>query len=369
MRVLYYFYELNTPMYHWQRVNLIAELEGKGWEIDTINPASYPCFEAANEDIIRILSNSKPYELFMSCDETSILFPNTIQEIKRRFSLPTLLICWDNLELPYKQKELAKVVDLVWLTSFETSYLFENWGCKTIFQTYAANPNMYIPNWSNNKNELCFVGSPYGSRTNKLNDLIKNSIVCNIFSDTLFNPNYNTSVGDKHLDVLDIWVKFTRYLRFPIGQKVLYSSIINKLNSDSILLENHYLKKHHSVSLDEMCNIYSNYSLSLNISELRDTYLLKKPIHKIHLRAFEIPMSGGLQFASYNEELSSYFEEDKEIVFYRSQDEMIDKAMFYLDEKNSKLVQDMKIKARRRAENDHTWSIRLQKILNELGIS
>jgi hypothetical protein len=41
MRILYYFYELNTPMYQWQRYNLIDELKSLGWEVDTINPATY----------------------------------------------------------------------------------------------------------------------------------------------------------------------------------------------------------------------------------------------------------------------------------------------------------------------------------------
>jgi spore maturation protein CgeB len=118
-----------------------------------------------------------------------------------------------------------------------------------------------------------------------------------------------------------------------------------------------------------MCNIYSNHSLSLNITELRDTYLLKKPIHKIHLRAFEIPMSGGLQFASYTEELASYFEENREIVLYRCHEEMIEKAKFYLNSKNEKLIQNMKMSARKRAESEHTWSKRLQNITLELGIS
>lgn len=368
MRILYYFYELNTPMYQWQRNNLIDELKSLGWEVDTINPATYFNFEECNKDVVKILSNKGDYDLFISCDEDSILFPSTIQEIKKRFSIPTVLICWDNLELPYKQKGLAKVVDLVWLTSIETKYLFDNWGCNTIFQTYAANPNVYYPNWEKNKNEVCFIGSPYGSRTNKINDLINGGINCNVFSDVLFDMNYNPSRAKKQIYIPDVLIKFTRYLRFPIGRKVLYSTIVNKLNSNSKLIDTVHLNKHQSVSLNEMINIYSNYSLSLNITELRDTYLLRHPIHKIHLRAFEIPMSGGLQLASYTEELSNYFEEGKEIVFYRSKEEMIEKTKFYLNPKNDKLVQDMKIQARRRAENEHTWAIRFKNVVNKLGI-
>lgn len=44
------------------------------------------------------------------------------------------------------------------------------------------------------------------------------------------------------------------------------------------------------VSFDEMNRLYSNFALNLNILELRNTYLLKYPVYKLHLRTFEIPM-------------------------------------------------------------------------------
>ena len=66
----------------------------------------------------------------------------------------------------------------------------------------------------------------------------------------------------------------------------------------------------------------------------------------------------------YDEEIARYFEEDKEIVLYRSTEEMIDKAKFYLDDKNSQLVRNMKLAARKRAENEHTWTNRFNNIFN-----
>lgn len=75
-------------------------------------------------------------------------------------------------------------------------------------------------------------------------------------------------------------------------------------------------------------------------------------------------MSGGLEFASYTDEISNYFEEDKEIVLYHSKEEMIDKAKFYLDKKNERLVSSMKNAARLRAEKEHTWTRRFNVVFN-----
>jgi hypothetical protein len=284
--------------------------------------------------------------------------------------LPTALICWDNLELPYKQKKIAGLFDVVWLTSIETKYLFERWGCKNlIFQTYAANPFVFQPDWKTTLREVGFIGSPYGSRVNKLNDLIHHHIPCTAYSDSFFKKGYNTSVGGiKKTNVSNLVIKASRYMRFSIGRKVLYSTLKNKAirNKSILAAPNEFLHLKPAVPVREMCTLYSNFALALNITELRDTYVMKYPIHKIHLRAFEIPMCGGLQLASYNDELAAYFEEDKEIVFYRTVDEMIDKCKFYLDEKNETLALRIKKAARIRAEQEHTWCNRFNRLFKAL---
>lgn len=370
MKILYYFYELETPMYRWQREHFMDELKRHDIEFITFNPGAYGSWAAANEEFISFASKLKgEVDLFLSCDESSILFPETVRTVKALLSVPTVLICWDNLELPYKQKDVAKAFDLVWLTSRETEYLFRSWGCRTVFQTYAANPYFFAPvKGAETVGKVGFIGSPYGSRANKLNLLLENGIDCAVYSNSVIDRGYNQSVGGvKRFDPFDIAVKFIRYLRFPIGRRVLYSTLKNKLKSASALnLDSPCLTKSPSVSHEEMCALYSGLSLSLNISELRDTYILRNPIHKIHLRAFEIPMCGGLQIASYNDEIAGYFEDGKEIILYSSDEELIDKSRFYLRDENSRLVAGMKVAARRRAENDHTWFNRFSRVLSQL---
>lgn len=351
-------------MYHWQRVHIIDELLRYGHIVETFNPLSFLSIDEANETVISIIKNRKDIDLFLACDSQSILYGQTVKEISN-MGLPTCLICWDNLELPYKHRYSAPYFDIVWLTSKETKNIFKKWGCKKIiFQTYAANPFVFKPNWGIPIQTIGFVGSPYGSRVNKINRLLCNNIPCSVYSDMLFNKGYNTSLGKVHkYKCSDVMVKGLRYMRFPIGRKVLYAALINKIiNNPKIDNNNLLFHGYHSVSNDEMIQLYSNFALSLNITELRDTYILKNPVHKIHLRCFEIPMSGGLQFASYSPELAGYFEEDKEIVLYRSNEEMIDKARFYLNPQNQSIVLKMKKSARIRAVGEHTWIKRFERI-------
>lgn len=47
---------------------------------------------------------------------------------------------------------------------------------------------------------------------------------------------------------------------------------------------------------------------------------------------------------------------------------MLEKACFYLSPRQASLRQKMKLAARRRAENEHTWFCRFQKVFDNLGL-
>ena len=128
------------------------------------------------------------------------------------------------------------------------------------------------------------------------------------------------------------------------------------------------MNRYDSVDLRTTNDIYSSHALSLSISCARNTGVLKNPIDIVHLRNFEIPMCGGIQFCKYFPELAEQFDEDKEIIFYRSTDEMIEKARYYLKQSNQSILCQIGDNARRRAENDHTWFRRFSMAFDFLGI-
>jgi len=87
-------------------------------------------------------------------------------------------------------------------------------------------------------------------------------------------------------------------------------------------------------------------------------------------RTYEAPASGGLQLAIHHPDVAAMFEEDQEIVFFRTFDEARDKAAFYLkhDEARERIAQA----GRARVARDHTIRNRYQEIqtrLSSLGIS
>lgn len=367
MNILYFFKDYDSFMSKWQYVHIFDELEHHGHHITVYNPLSYINPEEANEKLIPFIINSKiKFDLFLNCESDGFLFSSTVNEIKK-LGIFTVLICFDNLHAPHLHKKIASSFDLVWLTSFETKWMFEKWGCKNIIvQTYAANPYKFNPNWGSSKSVVSFIGSPYGSRIPVLNFLTQSKIPCNVFSNALneSNPKKNNIPNIK----ISPFEEILRALSFNIGRKVLVAALLNRtiMKNKTKLDVNDFLHIYPSVPFAEMQDIYSNSALSLNIIDLRYTYLLENPLYKIHLRTFEIPMCGGLQISHYTKELAEYFEDEKEIVLYKSNEELISKSKFYLDPKNETLVKRMKQAARERAESDHTWIKRFNNIFDKM---
>ena len=370
MEILYFFQENNTPMFQWQRIHFIDELQHHGCRFSCFNPLKYETPQQANEDLIALI-NKLTYDLFFTnVGYEKVLFPETIDYIKAK-GIPTLCLRCDNLAIPFNDKVLAPHFDLVWLTSIETKYLYDRWGVNSFFAPYAANPFFFIPTKiEQNERKVCFIGTPYGSRSIMINQLSTHGLPIDVY----YKKDGRSAKLDDGSELKSdlIWpsrnnVLFHRLL-FPQGRKILLGSLLNRISGQQMIVENDYLSSFPSVPAEEMSKIYSSYALSLSSTSTNHTDVLKKPLKVINLRSFEIPMSGGLAFCKFNQELADYFEDGKEIVFYSDNEELVDKANFYLYRVSDTVLFKMKCAARNRAESDHTWWNRFTIAFDKLGL-
>jgi hypothetical protein len=367
MNILVFFPEEKSYMGQWQKHHIFDELQRHDHSIQIFNPLEFVSFDQANDELLKFIkTNPVKFDLFINSLGSHELFPETVTEIGKT-GIKTLLICFDNLHAPFMHKASSKHFDLAWLTSNETEWMFKKWGCNAVFMPYAANPFVFIPKYVNEIPAVGFIGMPYGTRINKINTLLRSGIKCKVYSKSLLEWEQGDRQKSQYIDLLRSGLNL---IRFDIGRKVISGAVRQKLlnTSETSLLESPDLEKYASVSFEEMNFIYSNLAVSLGITELRNTYVLKKPVHKLHLRTFEIPMCGGLQLSSFTDELSGYFEEDKEIILYRSDEEMISKVTFYMKPENKLLREAMKLSARQRAERDHSWMKRFETIFRLLSL-
>lgn len=363
MKILYYVKQDNSLMSHWQVVHIFDELKRHNCQVEAFNLNNYKTIDEANEALLKYIKNNK-FDLFMTGQFCNEIYAETLECIKN-IGLPMLLICFDNLVVPYRHISIAKYFDYIWLTSVETKYLFDRKGLNAHFQPYAANPFYFQPNWKQQeKRKICFIGTPYGSRINLINDLLKADIPVALYADKE-SKQATLKVNLKNSNKKIIM----QFLKNSIGRKIIFAAIKNKKDSIALDINSTLLSWHDVVQLSDLSDKYSGYALALSTNAARNTGILKKPVDIVNLRSFEIPMCGGLQFCRYTDELSNYFEDGKEIIFYYSKEDMIDKAKFYLRPKNEKLRFKIKLASRRRAENEHTWFIRFNNVFENLGLT
>lgn len=371
MKILYYFPEMSLPIVQWQRSHFFNELSHYGIEFDVFNPLLYHNMDEACENLLHYVKGKK-YDLFFTnvCSEKHIN-PIVIEEMKKT-GMPTLSYRGDNLVMPYNDINLAAHFDLVWLTSKETQHLYDKWGAKTYFAPYAANP--FVFRYVQPKSlihHICFIGTPYGSRTRMMNTLLENNINLTLFygkSEKKDEEKHDIIPIRQQLPSTSILQVFYNRLRYKEGRKLLWGTMVNKIKGNNSIIENKYLHHEKSVDVKCICDKYSEYSLSLASTSALHTDVLKNPQKIINLRNFEIPMSGGIELCRYNPELAEYFEEGKEIVFYRDNDELVDKARYYTEKATDKEIVSMKQAARLRAENEHTWINRFKIGFDILGL-
>lgn len=362
MKILYYFLDLPTNMFQWQKYHIINELAAHDIFINIFSPLKYSGIEQANEMLLKAI-NSNKYSMFMTCLNETYLYLDTLQEIKKS-GIPTLLFCPDNLTAPFNHKTIASFFDLVWLTSVETEYLFKRWGAKTIFLPYAANPNFLKPIYMQHEIlRVGFVGTPHGSRINRINNLLDGGIPVTAYtaSENFDNKLIKASMSE-YLKKIALWI------RYPIGRRLLFAAICDKLGHRELTDKKNCLEIRAPVPLEKLSEINGSYALILSFTDADSTGILKHPVPIVNLRNFEIPMSGGLQFTMYSTEIAEYFEDGKEIVLAHSIEEYIDKAKFYLKSEQASLRKRMKFAARRRAEMQHTWYNRFLWIFQVLGL-
>lgn len=369
IKILYYFADYGDFMSGWQYIHFIDELKKHEVSFDILNPLDYENYDQSNEAIIKQLKSAK-YDLFMTSCKSDRIYIQTLKEIKK-LSIPSLLFCTDNLHDPYTHKKIMSYFDLVWLTSWETEKMIKSWGANTIFLPYAANPYSFNPTKEIEESKVVgFIGTPYGTRACKFNELTSNGVNCAVYhGGRQQGEKKKFALQEPANSRIQQLTTISQLLSFSIGRKMLLGRVKALFHHPELIDDPTYLVHHPSLSFEDMINQYHSFALALNVLELRNTYLLQKPVYKIHLRSFEIPMCGGLQFTSYNEELASYFEEDKEIIFYRNKDEFIDKAKFYLSDTQYEKRIKMKQAARLRAEREHTWWHRFEILFNTLGIT
>lgn len=368
MKILYYFPEYDTPMFQWQRFHIIDELSRHNVQFETFNPLVYSGPDEANERFVSRIKKGGFDLLLSSVCYEGIIYPEVLEAANQQ-GCPSLLIRWDNLTVPFYDKKQAKLFDLVWLTCRETTRLYAKWGGKYIVQPYAANPFTMSYDKVPLERRVCFLGTPYGSRSHMINTLTGAGIDVDLYyggSKMLEEQKIKVNYDIAHPSY---WKILLHRLSYAEGRKLIHGALKNKMVGSRTINEVPALHHLNSIPPSDLSSVYASHAICLASTSTNHTDSLKKPLKIVNLRSFEIPMSGGLALCRYNPELSEYFAEGKEILFYHTDEELIEKARYYTEKASNNELIRMKEAARNRAEKDHTWWKRFTAAFDALGLT
>jgi len=113
------------------------------------------------------------------------------------------------------------------------------------------------------------------------------------------------------------------------------------------------------VTTYEMIKIFNQSKINLNLSNAS-----RGKINQIKGRDFEIPGCGGFMITGFNKELKNYYRIRKEVLCYKTIEDLIDIIKHYLS--NDKEREIIKEAGYRKVLSDHTYNKRFQRIFEKV---
>lgn len=115
-----------------------------------------------------------------------------------------------------------------------------------------------------------------------------------------------------------------------------------------------------TLPISENNNFYNSCKIVLGTGNIGYSQKLMNP----KLRDFEVPLTSSLYITNYTEELNSLFEDGKEIVLYKTEDELFEKLNYYL--KNPSQCLEIGQNGYRKVYEKHLYDHRFEILFNQV---
>jgi len=178
-------------------------------------------------------------------------------------------------------------------------------GCPAIYMPEASDPDLFRPFPGSKKYDVCFVGANYGIRAKIIKAIEKSGVHVECYGSG-----------------------------WPNGR----------------------------IPTEEVPELFARSKIVLGVGTIgycKDFYALK-------MRDFDGAMSGSFYLTHHNPDLEDLFEIGKEIETYRNIEECVKKVHYYLEHPDER--EAIAKAGRIRAEKEHTWEKRFEKLLNCIGV-
>ena len=289
----------------------------------------------------------------------SHLSPAAIDHVRERVAPIVNFFC-NNVHQFHLVRRNARHYSFCLVPEAEALPRYREAGAEPIFFPMAAHPDRYRPIDTPYRYDATFSGQRYGDRTAGILALREGGVDAHAFGQYWDPPpeaGAAATVGGQGGGLL------ARAFELARGGRNVWQAVRDRRDWER-LRARHAAALHAPVDDERYVALFSESRISLGFLILGDTHRTSRPLRQIRLREFEATMAGGFYVTGWLEELQLHYEIGKEIVCYRSSDELVDRCRYYLahDEERERIRRA----GHERARRDHTWHRRFEDLFGEL---
>jgi spore maturation protein CgeB len=376
-----------VPRSAWVDLNLRRSLEDMGHELvrfdfpgwpDDADPgwqqSGKPSTNQRLLEKFRTAVRQGPVDLFYGYFYSSVVYPETIDVI-RKSGVPTVNFSCNNVHQFDLVRDIASRFDMCVVPERSALADFHAVGARPVRIQLAANPRVYRPFPEPRIYDVTFVGQRYADRAHFLSHLHRNGVDVRAWG-AGWQPRKRLDVAharaalalveDERFDGVRRLVRGSRpsmtIAKNSIGKRVFANGAAQ---GDVGQVDTSAFGGPRLLQLD-LIKMFSRSRLSLGFATAGDSHLAARRLTHLRLREFEAPMSGALYLTEDQPELAEYFEPGTELLTYTDQDDLLDKARYYLA--HQELSERIRHAGLQRARRDHTWQHRFAELFAALGL-
>lgn len=279
----------------------------------------------------------------------------------RELGIPTYNFSCNNTHQFDLLKTISPVFDFNLHAEKDAAEKFRSVLANPIWFQMSANPKYYYPGEFQYEYDVSFVGMNYARRAYYIEKLMNSGIDVHCFG-----PKWTiSSQATKTKKEIKRYIFLARGMTARSYRKRYeLSSWVTEYDYGKKLLHKFKDNFHSPLGDQEMVELFSKSRINLGFLEVYSTDNQGNTIvqQHLHLREFEVPMSGGLYCTNYSDELAEHFIPDREVIVFRNEHELTDKIRYYLDHPSH--ADRIRKAGYKRALNEHTCQKRLESLFN-----
>jgi hypothetical protein len=318
-------------------------------------------------DEVRAAHRQRAVGLFLSYFYNAHFDPAAFDEL-HGLGIPTVNFYCNSMYQFELVAAIAARVRFAWHAEKPARPLYQKVGANPVWVQMGADPEVYRPlPGVARQARACFVGQRYADRDRLLGGLVARDVPVHVYG-----SGWRTAPGPapargpragsasaylavvlqnlRHQGLAGGLARSVRQWAYRRGSRRFHGLLAGAVQGYAA----------------DVSRTFAAYDVVLNFSNVwADGRPGSDLIPHVRLRDFEAPMCRACYLTGHTEEIAEFYDLGKEIDTYRTADELVDKARYYLSQPAA--AERLREAGYRRARRDHTWARRFDQLLRAVG--